>query len=112
DGSTDLILRRNCFHIRRIGRQELRSSSAFTAHGRRNIQAALQQTGMNINMKIPHEAIRARLDEIGYHDPSSSTRALHDMQTIVVNLRLGELMVSRKVVDANGVEGILTGFRK
>jgi len=65
-----------------------------------------------LNMKIPHAVIRARLDEIGYHDPLTSKRALMDMQTIVVNLRLGKLMISRKAIDANGAEGIFTSFKK
>lgn len=65
-----------------------------------------------LNMKVPHAVLRDRLDEIGYHDPSTSERALKDMETIVVNLRLGKLMISCKVIDVNGVEGILTAFRK
>ena len=66
----------------------------------------------NINMTFPHELIRARLDEIGYHDPGDSPKALMDMGTIVVNLRLGKLMISRQVIDAKGTKGIFTAFFK
>lgn len=68
--------------------------------------------GPQLHMGVPHEVIRARLDEIGYHAPETSEQALKHMQTIVVNLRLGKLMISRKAVDAHGVTGLFTAFQK
>lgn len=68
--------------------------------------------GPQLNMSVPHSVLRERLDQIGYHAPESSPRALSDMQTIIVNLRLGKLMISRRAVDAHGVTGLFTAFQK
>jgi len=65
-----------------------------------------------INLSFPSDAIRERLKEIGYHDPMESDKALRDMQTIIVNLRLGKLMFSRRVLGANGKPGLFTYFKK
>lgn len=68
--------------------------------------------GPQINMNFPHEEIMERLRQIGYHSPDMSEKALSDAQTIVVNLRLGKLMISRKAIDAHGNEGLFTAFQK
>lgn len=65
-----------------------------------------------INMSVPHETLMDRLRQIGYHDLASSPKALLDAQTIIMNLRLGKLMISRRAVDANGKEGLFTAFQK
>jgi hypothetical protein len=75
-------------------------------------RADMNPDSPKLNMSVPHSEIRARLDAIGYHDPATSGKALSDMETIVVNLRLGKLMISRKVIDAHGNEGIFTAFKK
>lgn len=65
-----------------------------------------------LNMKFPHGMIAARLDEIGYHHPGTSAKALTDTAILIVNLRRGHLMISRKAIDANGNVGIFTAFKK
>lgn len=68
--------------------------------------------GPQLNMKVPHDVIMERLGQIGYHDSSTSPKALADLQTIIVNLRLGKMMVSRRMVGASGTVGLFTYFKK
>lgn len=60
---------------------------------------------------FPLDPILARFAEIGYHEPASSEKALNNAHAMVMGLRQGRLMISRKAVDAKGNTGIFTFFR-